>query len=156
MEKILQEEKKYWIDQALEAREMAERQAAATRKAIAERDKANKDVADMVDRLNLIGDVISAANGTGYDLSGVMLNRLSIDELRELGEKVSVPRKATKIPATYTGKDLVLMAWSGGNGGVYADTRALSKADAERIRAIRNRHNNGKIPLYALDPNYDE
>lgn len=156
MEKILLEEKKYWIDQALEAREDVERHAAATRKAVAERDEVEKALQEMKDKLFLIGEVIIAAHGTGHDLSGVMLNLLSVDELKKLGDKAGTPRKYAKMPTTYTGKDLVLMAWAGNGGGVYADTRALSKTDAARIHNIRNRHNNGKIPLYALDPHYDE
>lgn len=152
--KILQEEKAYWAAQCLEAREQAERANALADTYLSSYETEEKRRIELEERFELLFELMGIMQRTGYTTS-VALNRVTADALREhckrAEEYVRPKGRQSSIPR----KRLVLMAWRNPtNGSFYPDARPLSAEESKRVQRVIKRGD--KIPLYAIDPDYDE
>lgn len=151
--KILQEEKDYWAAQCLEAREQAERVSALADTYLSSYETEEKRRMELEERFELLFELMGIMQRTGYTTC-VALNRITADGLREHCKRAEEYVRPKGSQSTIARKDLVLMAWRHtSNGGYSTDMRPMSAEESKRVQRLIN--NGGKIPLYAIDPDYD-
>lgn len=151
--KILQEEKNYWAAQCLEAREQAERVSALADTYLSSYETEEKRRMELEERFELLFELMGIMQRTGYTTS-VALNRVTADALREHCKRAEEYVRPKGRQSSIARKDLVLMAWCNPtNGRLYTRARPFSVEEAKRAQRVIN--NGGKIPLYAIDPDYD-
>ena len=147
---LLNEEKAYWQTKALEARDLAEKQAAATR-------TANSDLARNVEnaitdkhRLNRASDLIkSLAEIAGVELPAMSLTTIDPEYLAAIADTVTREAEERSHRKEVEPPEYFHVAWYG-NGGPYLDARKLTREEAVKNRAIFKP--GGKIKLYARVP----
>lgn len=144
---LLNEEKAYWQNQALEARDLVEKQAAVIRAARSDEEKHEEIYKRHLERDQAAQKVIKAL-ATAADITLPAFNlplatpKFVEDLLITIAEQVKA-RTADEMPEYFH------VAWYG-NGGPYMDARKLTREDAVKNRAIFKP--GGKIKLYARVP----
>lgn len=149
--KILQEEKNYWAAQCLEAREQAERANALADTYLASYEGEKKVRQELEERFELLFELMGIMQRTGYTTS-VALNRITADGLREHCKRAEEYGRSKGSQSSISRKDLVLMAWRNPTNGSISP-KALSVEDLKRMQRVIGK--GGKVPLYAIDPDYD-
>ena len=149
--KILQEEKNYWAAQCLEAREQVERANALADTYMASYEGEEKMRKELEERFELLYELMGIMQRTGYTTT-VALNRITAEGLREHCKLAEEYERSKGSQSSISRKDLVLMAWRNPTNGSISP-KALSVEDLKRMQRVIGK--GGKVPLYAIDPDYD-